>query len=264
MARLPSGSVTFVITDIEGSTRLAQALGGGYGSVLRQHRKVLRRALRAQGGVEVDTLGDSTFVAFAEAGAALRGCRMAQRALEAEHWPAPRARPRVRIGVHSGHARPCGGEYVSPEVHRTARVVAAAHGGQVLCTSATARSAGELPDGLSLRDLGPHRLRGFVAVERLFQLVAPGWEPWFPRLRAEPAVPARWPADHPMALVAGAGAGAGGAGPVARAGPGLVDIYPGGIWFLDPATVAGGALPEAVRFGTVPAVRLAARRTGPV
>jgi class 3 adenylate cyclase len=187
MRRLPGGSVTFVFTDIEGSTRLAQVLDTSYAAVLHQHRRVLRRELRAAGGVEVDTLGDSTFAAFGDARAALRACRAVQRALAAERWPTPEARPRVRIGVHSGQAWPCGGEYASPEVHRAARVVAAAHGGQVLCTAATAESAGELPAGLSLRDLGPHRLRGFQTAERLFQLVAPGWDATFPPLRTQPA-----------------------------------------------------------------------------
>jgi class 3 adenylate cyclase len=189
MRRLPSGSVTFVFTDIEESTRLAQLLGTDYGPVLHQHRRVLRRELRAGGGVEVDTLGDSTFAAFADARAALRACRAVQRALAVERWPGPEARPRVRIGVHSGRAWPCGGEYTSPEVHRAARVVAAAHGGQVLCTVATAEWAGELPAGLALRDLGLHWLRGFHAAERLFQLVAPGWDRVFPPLRTEPAAP---------------------------------------------------------------------------
>lgn len=189
MRRLPFGSVTFVFTDIEGSTALAQALGTAYGPVLHQHRKVLRRAWRAGGGVEVDILGDSTFAAFADAPAALRACRLAQQALESEQWPEPYARPRVRIGVHSGRAWPHGGEYASAEVHRAARVVAAAHGDQVVCTAATARAAGELPGDLALRDLGLHLLRGFSTAERLFQLVAPGWGHRFPPLRTEPLAP---------------------------------------------------------------------------
>jgi class 3 adenylate cyclase len=186
MRRLPCGSVTFVFTDIEGSTSLAQASGAAYGSVLHQHRKVLRRAWRVGGGVEVDTLGDSTFAAFADAYAALHACRLAQQALAAEQWPESYPRPRVRIGVHSGHAWPHGGEYATAEVHRAARVVAAAHGDQVLCTAATAQAAGELPGDLALWDLGPHLLRGFHTAERLFQLVAPGWQRHFPPLRTEP------------------------------------------------------------------------------
>jgi class 3 adenylate cyclase len=186
MRRLPCGSVTFVFTDIEGSTRLAQMLGPSYRSVLHRHRKVLRRAWRASGGVEVNTLGDSTFAAFTDANAALHACRLAQQELATEQWPELYARPRVRIGVHSGRAWPHGGEYATAEVHRAARVVAAAHGDQVLCTAATAQAAGELPGDLALWDLGPHLLRGFHTAERLFQLVAPGWQRHFPPLRTEP------------------------------------------------------------------------------
>lgn len=185
---LPSGLVTFVFTDIEGSTGLARRLGGSYPEALRQHRRVLRWALGADGGVEVDALGDACFFAFADAGAAMRACRTAQQALAVAEWPASPA-PRVRIGLHSGHARPEQGEYASVEVHRAARVTAAGHGGQVVCSAAVARHAAPLPDDLFLRDLGRYRLRGFDLAERLFQLVAPGWEARFPPLRAEPLSP---------------------------------------------------------------------------
>src|SRR4051794_924982 len=134
---LPSGLVTFMFTDIEGSTRLARMLGDLYGSVLGAHRSVLRGALSDFGGVELFTEGDSFFVAFRDASSALAACVAAQRRLHAHDWPGPDATPRVRMGLHTGWAKPAGGEYASAEVHRAARVAAAAHGGQILCSQAT-------------------------------------------------------------------------------------------------------------------------------
>ncbi len=137
----PSGLVTFMFTDIEGSTRLARMLGDSYGTVLGAHRTVLRAALRDFGGVELFTEGDSFFVAFADAAAAVAACVVAQRALAGHDWPSPEMAPRVRMGLHTGWATPSGGEYASAEVHRAARVSAAAHGGQILCSEATALAA---------------------------------------------------------------------------------------------------------------------------
>ena len=138
---LPSGLVTFMFTDIEGSTRLARMLGDDYGSVLLAHRTLLRDVFKDFDGVELFTEGDSFFVAFREAGSALAACVEAQRRLSAHEWPGRDAMPRVRMGVHTGFAKPIGEEYASVEVHRAARVAAAAHGGQVLCSGATALAA---------------------------------------------------------------------------------------------------------------------------
>src|SRR5690242_12853736 len=135
---LPSGLVTFMFTDIEGSTRLARMLGDDYGSVLRAHRTLLRGVFRDFDGVELFTEGDSFFVAFREAASGLAACVEAQRRLSAHEWPGRDAMPRVRMGIHTGFAKPIGQEYASIEVHRAARVAAAAHGGQVLCSGATA------------------------------------------------------------------------------------------------------------------------------
>jgi predicted ATPase/class 3 adenylate cyclase len=184
---LPSGLVTFMFTDIEGSTRLARLLGSDYRPMLSEHRRLVRRTLTANDGAELFTEGDSFFAAFADAAAALDACHRAQRALAAHPWPAPEAAPRVRMGLHTGHAEPVAGEYTSPEVHRAARIAAAAHGGQVLCSAATAQAAEPLPDNVSLLDLGLHRLRGFDDRERLFQLIAPGLERQFPRPRTADA-----------------------------------------------------------------------------
>jgi class 3 adenylate cyclase len=271
---LPSGLVTFAFTDIEGSTRLAQLLGADYRPVLHRHRALLRRAVLAHHGAEVDIWGDSSFAAFPDAGAALAACRTAQEALATEDWPASHARPRVRMGLHSGHARPKNGEYASPEVHRAARVAAAAHGGQVLCSAGTARVATPLPDRLGLWDLGLHRLRGFDGRERLFQLVAPGWERQFPRPRTEPAPPHNLPAAvtsfvgrqpeqtrlaelvsaYRLVTVVGAG-GVGKTRLAVQVAAALVDAHPDGVWFLDLATVAdpdGAALTLAATLGLRP------------
>jgi predicted ATPase/class 3 adenylate cyclase len=136
--KLPSGLVTFMFTDIEGSTRLARMLGDTYGTVLGAHRSVVRTALRDFGGVELFTEGDSFFVAFGDAAAAVGACVAAQRALAAYDWPSSDVAPRVRMGLHTGWAVPVDGEYASAEVHRAARVASAAHGGQILCSEATA------------------------------------------------------------------------------------------------------------------------------
>jgi predicted ATPase/class 3 adenylate cyclase len=267
---MPSGLVTFLFTDIEGSTRLAQLLGAGYRPVLNEHRRLLRRALCPGGGVEMFTEGDSFFFAFPDAAGALTACAAAQRALESHEWRDPPAPPRVRMGLHSGWAQPEGGEYASPEVHRAARIAAAAHGGQVLCSSATAHHASPLPGEAWLRDLGLFRLRGFDGRERLFQLVAPGLARSFPRPRTLEAAPHNLPAaitsfvgrDPERArlseLVAGnrlvTVVGAGGVGKTRLAvevAGGQVDAYPDGVWFVDLSTVTDPGLVAVTVAATV-------------
>src|SRR5262245_15477537 len=194
MVDLPSGLVTFLFTDIEGSTRLAQLLGAQYRPVLADHREILRRALGSGDGVALFTEGDSVVAAFPDANAAVRACAEAQQALAAHDWPQPQARPRVRMGLHSGYAEPVAGEYATPEVHRAARVASAAHGGQVLCSGATARLATDLGEDMSLLDLGLFQLRGFDDRERLYQLVADKLDRDFPRPRTPAAAPHNLPA----------------------------------------------------------------------
>lgn len=267
---LPSGLVTFLFTDIEGSTRLAQLLGGQYRPMLAQHRQILRRALGAADGVAMFTEGDSVFAVFADANAALRACIEGQRALAAHKWPNPEARPKVRMGLHSGFAEPVAGEYATPVVHRAARVAAAAHGGQVLCSAATARLATQLPPDASLLDLGLYQLRGFDGRERLFQLVADGLERTFPRPRTAAASAHNLPA--PPSTFVGRSVereelrelvtsrrlvgvvGPGGAGKtrlaIEVAGE-MLPACPDGVWFVDLATVTdpyliGVAVAEAL------------------
>ena len=259
--QLPSGWVTFVFTDIEGSTRLAQLLGPDYRPVLAEHRRLLRRTLASTGGAELLTEGDSFFLAFEDAAAAMTACLTAQRALSSHDWPTAEAAPRVRMGLHTGYAEPRDGEYASPEVHRAARVAAAAHGGQVLCSASTARRAEPLPPGATLLDLGLHRLRGFDDRERLFQLVAPGLERQFPRPRTADAVPHNLPTQvtsfvgrqaervelgllvrqHRLVTVLGAG-GAGKTRLAVELASGVVEAYPDGVWFVDIAAVTDPGL----------------------
>ena len=254
---LPSGLVTFLFTDIEGSTRLAQLLGPDYRPVLAEHRRLLLRALGAGNGVALFTEGDSVFAAFPDASAALQACAEAQRALAEHDWPRPDARPRVRMGLHSGYAEPVASEYATPEVHRAARVAAAAHGGQVLCSGATERLAADLPPGVSLHDLGLFQLRGFDGRERLFQLVADGLERDFPRPRTMAATAHNLPV--PAASFVGRTneraelrelvdrnrlvtvVGPGGAGKTRLAleiAAETVERFGDGVWFVDLAPVA--------------------------
>ena len=155
---LPTGTVTFLFTDVEGSTRLLQELGDGYADVLAQHRRVLRDVWVRHQGVEVDTQGDAFFVAFARASDAVVAAAEGQCALAD-------GRVRVRMGLHTGEPLVSAEGYVGYDVHRAARIAAAGHGGQVLLSQATADLAG--PD---VRDLGLHRLKDLRAPERLFQL----------------------------------------------------------------------------------------------
>ncbi len=160
MQELPTGTVTLLFTDIEGSTRLLHELGADYADVLAEHRHVVRDAVRPASGVEVDTQGDAFFVAFARAAdavAAARGCSGGAR-----DGPV-----RVRMGVHTGEPIVTEEGYVGADVHRAARIMSAGHGGQVLVSETTQRLLGP---GVELRDLGDHRLKDLGAPQRLFQL----------------------------------------------------------------------------------------------
>jgi predicted ATPase len=157
MTALPSGTVTFVFTDVEGSTRLLHEVGeGGYAELLREHRQAVRAASQEHRGVEVDTQGDAFFLAFPVAGDALNAAKAIVKA-----GPVP-----VRAGIHTGTPLVTDYGYVGVDVHRAARIAAAAHGGQVLVSASTAALVGR--DGLC--DLGEHRFKDLSAPERVFQL----------------------------------------------------------------------------------------------
>src|SRR5260221_13425751 len=150
----PTGTVTFLFTDIEGSTRLLQALGEDYRDVLERHQALIRAALSAHGGVEVGTEGDSFFAVFGSTTDAVAAASEAQLALANEPWPSGQA-VRVRMGLHTGEGRLGADNYVGMDVHRGARVAAAGHGGQIPLSSPTrALVEGPPPSGFSLRGLG--------------------------------------------------------------------------------------------------------------
>jgi class 3 adenylate cyclase len=147
MAELPSGTVTFLLTDIEGSTRMLHELRDRYGGVLETHARILRAALEEHGGREIDTQGDSFFVAFRTAKDALAAAVVAQKNL-AEDPGLDGARPAVRMGIHTGEPSVAGERYLGLAVHRAARICTAAHGGQILLSGTTGDLvADELPTG---------------------------------------------------------------------------------------------------------------------
>ena len=193
MAPLPSGLVTFCFTDIEASTQLNQHLGERFGALIAEHDALIRRAVSDRDGVVIKSLGDGLFLAFADPRQAVLACRDAQRALTSHSWPGG-VTVRVRMGLHTGEALPQGRDYTAVAVHQAERVSAAAHGGQVLLSEATVRAAGQLPEGLALRELGSFRLKGFAEPTRLFQLEDEDLERRFPAARAVPAAAHNVPA----------------------------------------------------------------------
>ena len=170
MQDLPTGEVTFLFTDIEGSTRLLEYLGEDvYGQVLSEHHRLIREALVTHGGVEVSTEGDAFFIAFQDAADAAATALAAQQALASHGWPQG-APVRVRMGLHTGRGGRGGDNYVGLVVHEAARISSAAHGGQVIASLATVQSAPLLPNGSSWRELGTHRLSDLSNQFELFQL----------------------------------------------------------------------------------------------
>jgi predicted ATPase/class 3 adenylate cyclase/DNA-binding XRE family transcriptional regulator len=259
---LPTGTVTFLFTDIEGSTRLLQHLGAErYAILLTEHRRLLQSAIAGHGGREVDNQGDSYFTVFPTVGEALAATAAAQRTFAAHPWPDGVA-VRVRMGLHTAAAQVVGDRYVGLEVHRAARIAAAGHGGQVLF-SEVARTLVEdaLPEGAMLRDLGTHRLKDLQRPEHLWQLLlsdVPGLPADFPPLRSLDAHPHNLPIQPTLLLgreqeVAAIVAllrenarlvtltGAGGVGKTRLAlqvAAELVDHFPDGVWFVSLSRLA--------------------------
>ncbi|MGH3072872.1 MAG: response regulator [Gaiellaceae bacterium] len=186
MSALPTGTVTFLFADVEGSTRLAHELGGDWRPVLADIRRLLREAVSAAAGHEVDSRGDELFAAFASAAEAADAAVDAQRRLGGHNWPTP---VRVRIGLHTGSAALGEDGYVGVDVHRAFRIASAGHGGQIVASETAATALAPIRE---LRDLGPWLLPDLPEPERIFQLEEPGLGGEFPPLRARPgATPLR-------------------------------------------------------------------------
>jgi predicted ATPase/class 3 adenylate cyclase len=250
MADLPRGTVTFVFTDVEGSTRLLAELGAdAYGRLLEEHRRRLREAFRA--GYEVDTQGDSFFYAFDRPDDAILAAAAGQRALN--QLPI-----RVRMGIHTGQPAVVGDRYVGLDVHRAARICAAAHGGQIVLSQATR----DLAD-IETRDLGDHRLRDLAQPQRLHQLLIPGLKADFAPLRTLENRPTNLPAqttplvgrnaelealralleDDESRLVTLTGPGGAGKTRLAvHAAADALESFPSGVWFVSLESVHDAAL----------------------
>jgi predicted ATPase/class 3 adenylate cyclase len=185
---LPRGTVTFLFTDIESSTRLMQEIGESYVESQTAHHAILRAAFDSNSGHELRTEGDSFVCVFASAIDACMAAAAAQRALAAHPWR-DGAELKVRIGLHTGEAPLVGNEYIGLDVHHAARIAASAHGGQVVISETTRGIVEEkLPSGLRLRDLGAHRLKDLAKPERLYQLVIDGLQESFPLVRTLDAI----------------------------------------------------------------------------
>ncbi len=280
VTELPTGTVTFLFTDLEGSTRLWEEHPDAMRAALARHDEILRNAVEKREGVVVKTTGDGLHAAFAIAPDALAAAVDAQRALVAEDWLLPEPL-KVRMGVHTGAAELRDGDYYGPAVNRAARLAAAAHGGQVVASASTADLArDDLGTEVDLVDLGEHRLRDLGRPERIVQVNHPDLPSDFPPLRSLDAYPGNLPVqrsafigrreelaevraaldDSPVVTLTGVG-GVGKTRLALQVAADVVTRFPDGAWFVDlgpvldagfvPATVSTSlALPER-RQGTL-------------
>lgn len=253
---LPDGTVTFLFTDIEGSTKLLQKLGDKYALVLAKQRQLLRTAFEFWQGQEVDTQGDAFFVAFARASDAVSAAAQAQESMAQQSWPEG-LDIKVRMGLHTGEARVTGEGYVGMDVHRASRICSAGYGGQILVSPSTAALViNNLPEGVYLRDLGEHRLKDLSHPEHLFQLDLPGLTRNFPALKSLNAMPNNLPTQltsfvgrqdeieqlkkllREARLITITGPGGSGKSRLSlQTAADLVDQFPDGVWFVPLATL---------------------------
>jgi class 3 adenylate cyclase len=182
MVTLPAGTVTFVFSDVEGSTELLKRLGDRYGELLSEHRRIVREVFGTHAGVEIDAQGDAFFFAFARARDAAAAAVEAQRAHAEQAWPEGE-RVRVRMGLHTGEPAVGDEGYLGLDVVRAARICTAGQGGHVLLSETTKALLGSsLPDGVSVHPMGERRLKDLDEPERVYELVIDGVE------QPEPAV----------------------------------------------------------------------------
>jgi predicted ATPase/class 3 adenylate cyclase len=263
MLHLPAGTVTFLFTDIEGSTRLLQEHPRTMGDALARHHDLLRHAVESNGGIVFETLGDGVYASFARASDGVRAALDAQLAVQAEEW-GEIGNIRVRMGLHTGDVEARGEHYFGPALFRCSRLMAIGHGGQVLLSRATRDLVGDaLPPGAGLRTLGVHRLKDLAEPVEVFQLVHPSLQADFPSLRSLDALANNLPA-HPTRFIGRQRevaairervladrlvtlTGTGGAGKTRLAlqvAADLVDEFADGVWLVefgpvsDPAVVA--------------------------
>ncbi len=263
MSTLPAGTITLLFTDIEGSTRLLQQLGESYATLLEEHRQLLRRVFHGHHGHEVDTQGDAFLVAFARATDAVEASVAAQHALASHAFPEGVA-VRIRMGLHTGEPQRTAEGYVGLDVHRAARMMSAGHGGQVLLSQTTCSLVEQdLPVGVSLRDLGEHRLKDLGRPMRLFQLVIPDLPTDFPPLHTLDSSPNNLPVqptsflgrEQEVAAIAGllhredvrlvTLTGPGGAGKTRlglQVAADLSELFASGVFFVNLAPISDPAL----------------------
>ncbi|HEX8990426.1 MAG TPA: adenylate/guanylate cyclase domain-containing protein [Anaerolineales bacterium] len=195
MSTLPSGTVTFLFTDLEGSTKLWEQFPGAMKSALARHDDILQRAITTQGGHIIKSTGDGFHAAFDTCASALAAALTAQQDMQHAGWEEIQPhRLRVRMGIHTGEAQERSGDFYGPALNRAARLMSIAHGGQTLLSATTADLVrDQLPDDASLKDLGEHRLRDLVRSEHVFQLAHPALPSEFPPLRSVDAFPNNLP-----------------------------------------------------------------------
>jgi predicted ATPase/class 3 adenylate cyclase len=258
-ASIPSGTITFAFTDIEGSTERWERNRDAMQAAIRRHDEIVRSAIVDRGGYVFKTIGDAFCTAFARPDDAVAAVLAAQRALVREDFSAIGGL-HVRAAIHTGTADERDGDFFGPSVNRVARLLGIGHGGQVLLSGVTAHLAqGDLPPHASLRDLGEHRLRDLARPEHVYQLLAPDLPAQFPHLRSLDALPNNLPlqltsfvgrerevaeiagllGEHRLVTLVGSG-GVGKTRASLQVGANLLDTYGDGVWFIELAPLANG------------------------